>query len=73
MKEIDLTQELDKNWQANVNKGKFQTEIWNTSFLEGKGQISNFVKQAISNFDEDELVMNRRSMIKKKIKSRYGW
>lgn len=35
--------------------------------------MSNFVKEAINKFDEDEVTINRRAMIKQKIKSRYGW
>lgn len=73
MKEIDLTKEVDKNWKAAATKSEFQTDIWSTSFIKGKGQLSNFVKQAISKFEEDELTMNRRAMIKQKNRQRYGW
>ena len=72
-KEIDLTKVIDKNWKANVDKASFQTDIWSTSFLKGKGQLSDFVREAINTFDEDEVTINRRAMIKQKIKSRYGW
>lgn len=73
MKEVDLTKIIDKNWKANVDQGKFQTDIWNTSFLKNKGQISNFVKEAISKFEEDEYTFNQRSENKKRIRGRYGW
>lgn len=43
-KEIDLTKIIEKDWKANVNKASFQNDIWSTSFLEGKGQLSHFVK-----------------------------
>ena len=72
-KEIDLTKVIEKDWKANVDKASFQNDIWSTSFLEGKGQLSHFVKEAIKTFDEDEVTINRRAMIKQKIKSRYGW
>lgn len=48
-----MTKLIDKDWKANVEKGKFQSDIWSTSFTQGKGQISEFVKEAISRFDED--------------------
>jgi hypothetical protein len=74
MKEIDITKAIDKNWQSeNVKKGQFQSEIWNSKLLEGKGQLSEFVKQAINRFDEDELTINRHNLNKKNIRSRYGW
>jgi hypothetical protein len=73
MKEVDLTKIIEKDWKANVEKGKFQNEIWNTSFTRGKGQISEFVKEAISKFDEDEQVLNQRNANRRKIKGRYGW
>ena len=73
MKQIDLTKVIDGTWKATQDKSKFQTEIFNTSFLKGKGQLSEFVKEAMDKFDEDQLTMNRRSMIKQKNKARYGW
>ena len=74
IKSIDLTKVMDQNWKQQVSaKSVFQSEIWNSSLLKGKGQISEFVKQAISTFDEDELTINRNNMNKKKIKGRYGW
>ena len=53
MKEVDLTKEIESNWKSTADKASFQSDIWSTSFLEGKGQLSNFVKEAISKFDED--------------------
>jgi hypothetical protein len=74
MKEIDLTKIADKDWkQDNVKKSQFQSEFWNSTLLKGKGQISEFVKQAIDRFDEDEEIINRRNLTKKNIRSRYGW
>jgi hypothetical protein len=74
IKEIDLTKVIDKNWhQENVKKSEFQRDIWNSQLVKGKGQISEFVKQAIDRFDEDELTINRNSLNKQKMRSRYGW
>ena len=41
MKEIDMTKVVDKNWQQqNVRKNQFKNDIWSSSLLKGKGQIS---------------------------------
>lgn len=48
-----MTKVIDQNWKEKDKKGKFQTDFWNSSLLQGKGQISEFVKQAIDRFDED--------------------
>ena len=74
MKEIDLTKVVDKTWQqSNQRKNQFKEDIWGSSLLKGKGQISEFVKQAIERYDEDQAAINKHHLNKKNIRSRYGW
>ena len=72
VRQIDLTQEVEKNWQQGAEKGSFQKELWSNSLLKGKGQLSEFVRDAIERFDEDEEQINRRKQEKRNMRNRYG-
>jgi hypothetical protein len=45
---------IDKDWKQTTKKKDFQDGIWNSSLIKGKGQLSEFVREAINRFDEDE-------------------
>ncbi len=64
---------IDKDWKQTTKKKDFQDGIWNSSLIKGKGQLSEFVREAINRFDEDEEALNRRQQNKNRMRNRYGW
>ena len=64
---------IDKDWKQTTKKKDFQNGIWNSNLIKGKGQLSEFVRDAINRFDEEEEALNKRQQNKNKMRSRYGW
>ena len=64
---------IDKDCKQSTKKKDFQNGIWNNSLIKGKGQLSEFVRDAINRFDEEEEALNKRQQNKNKMRSRYGW
>ena len=60
---------IDKDWKQSTKKKDFQNGIWNNSLIKGKGQLSEFVRDAINRFDEDEEALNKRQQNKNKMRT----